>query len=195
MVEFVSILLELFVKGSRVAQVSIVFLELTSVIVVRVYELLLSQLLSFKFDHRMLRIKINFYINIVRSFNQLLTFKHGLRLVTTMMMVSINFSILLVAVSMVAVAISDHHTKARFRALHLRILLKQASVLNLRVTVTELVLLFRFLVPVTSIATITMVIIGILFIFNHRLNFVILKLAIPRIVLGVAERQNVTALI
>lgn len=87
----------------------------------------------------------------------------------------------------IPIAVCYHHAKAGFRALHLCILLQKTSILNLRVTIAELVLLLRLLVLLTTVTTFAKVI-SIFFVLNDRLDLVVLVLTVTRVILSVAER-------
>ena len=90
---------------------------------------------------------------------------------------------------------THHHLTARIShsPLHLCILAEEARILHLWVAISKLVLLL--LLGSLPVLTITIHIIGILFLLDDRLNLVILELAVARVVLSVRQWQDVATLI
>ena len=87
--------------------------------------------------------------------------------------------------------VSNHDTHARICTRHLSILLKKARVLYLRVAIPELVLGLG----IRSLFILLILVFGVFFLFDHRLDLIILKLTVARVVLRVRQGQDVATLI
>ena len=88
--------------------------------------------------------------------------------------------------------VSDHNPHARVGTRHLRILLQQACILHLRVTVSELMLR---LVLILVIALTILPVFRVFFLLHHGFHLIVLELTIARVVLRVRKRQDVAALV
>ena len=91
------------------------------------------------------------------------------------------------ASSSILIAVCDHYAKAGLRALHLCILLQKTCILKLRVTIAELMLLLKLLVPLNTVNFYAQVI-SIFFVLNDRRDLVVLVLTGTKVILSVAER-------
>ena len=107
------------------------------------------------------------------------------------LVVTTALRLLLLVVMMIT---SNHHVEASVRTLHLSILLQKSCILHLWVAVSELVLHLWLLMTVTD-AALSQWILRVLLILDHRVDLVIFKLAVTRVVFRVRQRQNVATLI
>ena len=88
--------------------------------------------------------------------------------------------------------VSDHDPHARVRTRHLSILLQQACILDLWVTIPELMLRL-VLIRVITLAILPVV--CVLFFLHHRFHLIVFKLTVARIILRIRKRQDVAALV